>query len=252
MHELERIARDAYLEVYGDDAIAVGGATCLRAPLAPDSPMLNRIVGLGAIGDRRGRARQGAGRHGRHDVLRGGLPVGRPSPGPGARGTRPRAGLGVDALRAQRRARVAGRDLAHDRRGRCRTHGDLGADRGDWLRVARGLSPGHHRGAVAPGLGRLPRARRRRARRGRCGLDTGSGRVLRVRGHAPPAPGEGRPGRAVREADRAGARGGVPDARHRDRRAPRRSSERLLPEHPALRVRGAVRRRTPPAAAITI
>ena len=47
MHELERIARDAYLEVYGDDAIAVGGATCLRAPLAPDSPMLNRIVGLG-------------------------------------------------------------------------------------------------------------------------------------------------------------------------------------------------------------
>ena len=47
MHELERIALDAYRPVYGDDAIAVGGATCLRAPLAPDSPMLNRVVGLG-------------------------------------------------------------------------------------------------------------------------------------------------------------------------------------------------------------
>jgi GNAT superfamily N-acetyltransferase len=47
VHELERIALDAYLEVYGDDAVAVGGATCMRAPLAPDSPMLNRIVGLG-------------------------------------------------------------------------------------------------------------------------------------------------------------------------------------------------------------
>ena len=47
MHELELIALDAYRPVYGDDAIAVGGATCLRAPLAPDSPMLNRVVGLG-------------------------------------------------------------------------------------------------------------------------------------------------------------------------------------------------------------
>ena len=47
MHELERIALDAYRPVYGDDVIAVGGATCLRAPVAPDSPMLNRIVGLG-------------------------------------------------------------------------------------------------------------------------------------------------------------------------------------------------------------
>ena len=47
MHELERIALAAYLPVYGDDAVRVGEATCLRAPLAPDSPMLNRVVGLG-------------------------------------------------------------------------------------------------------------------------------------------------------------------------------------------------------------
>jgi len=48
--ELERIALAAYLPVYGDDAVRVGDATCLRAPLAPDSPMLNRVIGLGVGG----------------------------------------------------------------------------------------------------------------------------------------------------------------------------------------------------------
>ena len=47
MEALERIALAAYLPLYGDDALIVGEATCLRAPYAPDSPMLNRIVGLG-------------------------------------------------------------------------------------------------------------------------------------------------------------------------------------------------------------
>ena len=47
MHDLERIALDAYRPVYGDDAVAVGDALCLRATLAPESPMLNRVVGLG-------------------------------------------------------------------------------------------------------------------------------------------------------------------------------------------------------------
>jgi GNAT superfamily N-acetyltransferase len=50
MHELERIALDAYLPVYGPSAIDVAGATCLPAPFAPDSPMLNRVVGLGLDG----------------------------------------------------------------------------------------------------------------------------------------------------------------------------------------------------------
>jgi GNAT superfamily N-acetyltransferase len=45
--ELERIALDSYRPVYGPEAIEVGGATCLRARVAPDSPMLNRVVGLG-------------------------------------------------------------------------------------------------------------------------------------------------------------------------------------------------------------
>ena len=48
MEALERISLEAYLPVYGHDALAVAEATCLRAPHAPDSPMLNRVVGLGA------------------------------------------------------------------------------------------------------------------------------------------------------------------------------------------------------------
>jgi GNAT superfamily N-acetyltransferase len=47
VHELERISLDAYLPVYGPDAVDVEGVTCLRAPHAPDSPMVNRVVGLG-------------------------------------------------------------------------------------------------------------------------------------------------------------------------------------------------------------
>ncbi len=50
MHELERISLSAYLPFYGANALEVGGATCLRAPHAPDSPMLNRVVGLGRDG----------------------------------------------------------------------------------------------------------------------------------------------------------------------------------------------------------
>lgn len=50
MHELERISLSAYLPLYGPDAIEVGGGTCLRAPYAPGSPMLNRVVGLGTDG----------------------------------------------------------------------------------------------------------------------------------------------------------------------------------------------------------
>jgi GNAT superfamily N-acetyltransferase len=44
---LERVSLDAYLPLYGNDAVVVDGAVCLRAPHAPDSPMLNRVVGLG-------------------------------------------------------------------------------------------------------------------------------------------------------------------------------------------------------------
>ena len=47
MDPLERISLDAYLPIYGEDAIPIGEAVCLRATHAPDSPMLNRIVGLG-------------------------------------------------------------------------------------------------------------------------------------------------------------------------------------------------------------
>ena len=46
MRALEEIALAAYLPFYGANAVETGRATCLRAPSAPDSPMLNRIVGL--------------------------------------------------------------------------------------------------------------------------------------------------------------------------------------------------------------
>jgi GNAT superfamily N-acetyltransferase len=45
--ELERISEAAYLSVYGERVALAGGARCLRAPEAPESPMLNRVVGLG-------------------------------------------------------------------------------------------------------------------------------------------------------------------------------------------------------------
>jgi GNAT superfamily N-acetyltransferase len=44
---LEQISLDAYLPLYGGEAPTIGEAVCLRAPHAPDSPMLNRVVGLG-------------------------------------------------------------------------------------------------------------------------------------------------------------------------------------------------------------
>lgn len=47
MDELERISEAAYRSFYGERVALAGGARCLRAPEAPDSPMLNRVVGLG-------------------------------------------------------------------------------------------------------------------------------------------------------------------------------------------------------------
>jgi GNAT superfamily N-acetyltransferase len=47
MNRDERVTLRAYACLY-PDAVEVGGATVLRSPSAPGSPMLNRIVGLGA------------------------------------------------------------------------------------------------------------------------------------------------------------------------------------------------------------
>lgn len=47
MSELERIATAAYLPLYGDEARRSDGVIALRAESAPDSPMLNRVIGLG-------------------------------------------------------------------------------------------------------------------------------------------------------------------------------------------------------------
>jgi GNAT superfamily N-acetyltransferase len=48
VHGLERIAARALVSVYEPDAVErVAGATCVRMPGAPDTPMLNRVTGLG-------------------------------------------------------------------------------------------------------------------------------------------------------------------------------------------------------------
>lgn len=48
MTEDGRISLAAYRALYPADGVGIfGGVTCLRLPDAPDSPMLNRIVGLG-------------------------------------------------------------------------------------------------------------------------------------------------------------------------------------------------------------
>ena len=62
--------------------------------------------------------------------------------------------------------------------------------------------------------------------------------------------GKGAPERAARGADRARARGGLRRRRHRDRRAPRRPSLQLVPQHPPGRLhRGRRARQLAPASA---
>ena len=90
MHALERISLDAYSVVYGPAAIRVARATCLRAPQAPDSPMLNRVVGLGTDGPVDEATLDEA------LAAMGDTSLARRA----ARGSRPRARLGLDAVRA--------------------------------------------------------------------------------------------------------------------------------------------------------
>lgn len=47
MHELEQISEAALEEMYGERVLDAGGARCFRMIEAPESPMLNRVVGLG-------------------------------------------------------------------------------------------------------------------------------------------------------------------------------------------------------------
>ncbi len=46
-HESERVSLNAYRSAFPEGAIELEGATVLRVPSAPSTPMLNRIVGLG-------------------------------------------------------------------------------------------------------------------------------------------------------------------------------------------------------------
>ena len=114
---LERIALAAYLPVYGDDAVAIGEAVCLRAPHAPDSPMLNRVVGLG-LGAQVEEATLDRCLAAMADTTF--YVAVAPSADPRlvalSRRTRPGAGLGLDVVRARPRARPARRDGARRRR----------------------------------------------------------------------------------------------------------------------------------------
>jgi hypothetical protein len=47
VHELELVSHASYASFYGDRALVTPGATCFRLDEAPDSPMVNRVVGLG-------------------------------------------------------------------------------------------------------------------------------------------------------------------------------------------------------------
>src|SRR5207249_4810241 len=46
-HLSERVSLNAYRSAYPEGVIELEGATALRVPPAPSTPMLNRIVGLG-------------------------------------------------------------------------------------------------------------------------------------------------------------------------------------------------------------
>jgi GNAT superfamily N-acetyltransferase len=47
MDQLERISEAALEVIYGDRVVRAGGSRCFRIAEAPESPMLNRVVGLG-------------------------------------------------------------------------------------------------------------------------------------------------------------------------------------------------------------
>ena len=47
MNRIERAGLEAYRAFYGEQALEVGAAVVFHIPQAPDSPMLNRVVGLG-------------------------------------------------------------------------------------------------------------------------------------------------------------------------------------------------------------
>ena len=73
-------------------------------------------------------------------------------------------------------------------------------------------------------------------------LRRGGRRLPRLRGHASRAPGQGSAGSAARRPHPARQGAGLRRRVHRDRRAALRPVERLVPEHPPLRLRGAVHR----------
>jgi len=47
VNRIERAGVEAYRAIYQEQALAIGAAVVFHAPQAPDSPMLNRVVGLG-------------------------------------------------------------------------------------------------------------------------------------------------------------------------------------------------------------
>ncbi len=248
MHALERISLDAYLPVYGPAAIDVGGATCLRAPHSPDSPMLNRVVGLGvdgpvdeaqlddaltAMGDTSFYVAVSPSADASLDGL---LEARGLEPGWGwmlfERGPSP-------APSVETALRIVEVDARHSRR--------VGRRRRNRLRSSRRRAPVVRGDPRDHRLARVSRARRRRARRCRRRLDRRARCLLRNGRDRSRAPWQGRSGRALRRPDRASARSGLHDARHRDGRVASREPELVVPQHPPLRIRGAVRRR-PPAA----
>ena len=235
----ERVTVEAYRAL--SSATDTGGAIVLRAPEAPDSPMLNRVVGLGTARPAtepdidRALAVMGTGLAFYVAVNPGARPPELPE-WLYARGLRPGWGWmafrrGVrDAPPVQTSLRLIEANGRPGRRAvRTRRAEKLPATGGDRE---------YDRACTTRRLAVLDRARRRRACRG--------GRPLRGRRSGLP-----RPCRDASRAPRQGcakcpagrpypARRGtrLPRRAHGDRRAKPRSAEQLLPQHPPSRLRG--------------
>ena len=233
--ELSALVRAAYRAAYGERATVLDGdVTVLRAPEAPGSPFLNRVLGLGAAGQDDERPLDAA-----LAELAGSAVYVAVEPGAAA------AGL-ERLLRARRFEPGWG-----------------------WMRFERGVEPSRPAptslrlvevgpseaaafarvvacgydlpAAILPWLARVPpirlagvaRARGRRAGRGGGALPERTRRLSRLRRDPAGVPRAGSAGRAPGRPDRARPRPRLHVARDRDGGAAAGPAGALLPEHPA-------------------
>ena len=252
MSELERIAETAFASFYGADAVPIAGAMCLRAPSAPDVPMLNRVVGLGR----------------NRDVTDADLDAIEQAMSDVSYyvALSPDADPTLDARLAQRGFDEGWGWMLFQRppvpvptpETALTVRKTSPADTEAWAAVvatAYGL-PAELAAWIASTL-TLPSWTGFLAWDGDAPVAAAAlwpRETPATSGSRDPARAsrQGRPGSAVRRPDRPRPGGRLLDARHGDRRAARRPAERLVSQHPAPRVRGAARRRPPAPPALPL